>query len=142
MDLNLQGETQIEIKQMLVHGFSLRLNRDNRVYSNAENRMIFFLKILTNTLYLNLWIAYVAKKHLMTGNRYVPCACYKLPIMNALWWLVAVCLIFTHSMGLVPGHKSKEMLSFLFQYSFRFRGNYCLFSVINSDRLIYIENTC
>lgn len=27
---------------MLVHGFTLRLNRDNRVYSNAENRMIFF----------------------------------------------------------------------------------------------------
>lgn len=33
---------------MLVHGFSLRLNRDNRVYSNAKNRVIFFFKYNLN----------------------------------------------------------------------------------------------
>lgn len=99
---------------MLVYGFLLRLNCDNWVYLNEENRMIFFLKILMNILYLNFGIVYVVKKYLMIGNWYVLCVCYKFLIMNVLWWLVVVCLIFIYLMGFVLGYKLKEMFSFLF----------------------------
>lgn len=83
---------------------------------NEEGEFSFKSKIFTNTIYIyKPRDCRCSEKYLMTGNRYVPCACYELPIMNALWWwLVAVCRIFTHSMGLVLGHKSKEMHYFLF----------------------------
>lgn len=99
---------------MLVHvGFKLRLNRDNRVYSDAEYRMIFFKNLneyivskprecLCGEKTSNDWKSICTMRVLQTPNH------------ECEWWLVAVCLIFTHSMGLVPGHKSKEMLSFLF----------------------------